>query len=219
MCVALDQDLEGRGPAELEALLEPVELDAGAVLFEEGQEVRKSYNLTSGCLKLYKLLPDGRRLVTDFLYPGDFLGLAEQETHTCTAEAVTPATLCRFERSALENLVQRHVCLERHLLARARAELAGAREQLLLLGQKSARERVASFILTQSACAVSRGLVASPVDTPMRRSDIADHLGLTTETISRILTTLTRAGLISRESGRRIHIRDAEGLSGIAAGF
>jgi CRP/FNR family transcriptional regulator, anaerobic regulatory protein len=214
MCAAL----EGTGQDELEALLVSVALAPGDVLFEEGLPARYSFNLTGGCLKLYKLLPDGRRLVTDFLYPGDFLGLADQLTYACTAEAVGPVSLCRFEREALEGLVQRQSCLERHLLERARAELADGREQLLLLGQKTARERVASFILAQSARARHRGLPASPIDTPMRRADIADHLGLTTETVSRTLTRLTQDGLIGVEAGRRILIRQADRLAEVAAG-
>jgi len=148
----------------------------------------------------------------------DFLGLADKDHYTCTAEAVGAATLCRFERSALDDLVQRQSCLEGHLLDRARAELADGRSQLLLLGHKTARERVASFILTQSARAVQRGLSASPVETPMRRADIADHLGLTTETVSRTLTNLTNDGLIGVEAGRRIIIRDAVTLAALAAG-
>jgi CRP/FNR family transcriptional regulator, anaerobic regulatory protein len=214
MCAALD----GAGQDELEALLEPVSLASGDVLFEEGAPATRSFNLTEGCLKLYKMLPDGRRLVTDFLYPGDFLGLADKEVYACTAEAVGAATLCRFRRTALDDLVQRHSCLERHLLDRAMAELADGQAQLLLLGHKTARERVASFILTQSGRALRRGLPASPVETPMRRVDIADHLGLTTETVSRTLTNLTADGLIGVEAGRRIIIRDAEKLAALADG-
>ncbi|MBT3703366.1 MAG: cyclic nucleotide-binding domain-containing protein, partial [Alphaproteobacteria bacterium] len=112
MCASLDR----AGRDELEALLEPVSLASGDVLFEEGAPATRSFNLIEGCLKLYKLLPDGRRLVTDFLYPGDFLGLADKDHYTCTAEAVGAATLCRFERSALDDLVQRQSCLEGHLL-------------------------------------------------------------------------------------------------------
>ena len=214
MCASLDR----AGRDVLEALLEPVSLASGDVLFEEGAPATRSFNLIEGCLKLYKLLPDGRRLVTDFLYPGDFLGLADKDHYTCTAEAVGAATLCRFERSALDDLVQRQSCLEGHLLDRARAELADGRSQLLLLGHKTARERVASFILTQSARAVQRGLSASPVETPMRRVDIADHLGLTTETVSRTLTGLTADGMIGVEAGRRIIIRETDQLAALAAG-
>ena len=214
MCAALDD----HGQAELEALLQPVTLTSGDILFEEGTPATRSWNLTEGCLKLYKLMPDGRRLVTDFLYPGDYLGLADRDTHTCTAEAIGYATLCRFDRKALDGVVHRHSCLERHLLNRARAELADGREQLLLLGQKTAAERVAAFILTQSARAERRGLTASPIETPMRRADIADHLGLTTETISRTLTRLAAKNLIHVETGRRIFIRDAEALADLAAG-
>jgi CRP/FNR family transcriptional regulator, anaerobic regulatory protein len=214
MCAAMEAD----GLAELEGLSQTVTLAAGDMLFEEGTVSLRCFNLTEGCLKLYKLLPDGRRLVVGFLGPGDFLGLADRETYTCTAEAVTGATLCRFDRSSLEGLVRRHACLEQHLLERARDELADGQEQLLLLGQKTAAERVAAFILGLSAKALRRGLPESPVETPMRRADIADHLGLTTETVSRMLTQLAGDGLIHVEAGRRILLRNAEKLADLAAG-
>ena len=203
---------------ELSSIVTRLRIEPQQIVFQEGDAVEHVFNVTSGVVKLYKLLLDGRRQITGFLLPGDFLGLADKDHYTCTAEAVGAATLCRFERSALDDLVQRQSCLEGHLLDRARAELADGRSQLLLLGHKTARERVASFILTQSARAVQRGLSASPVETPMRRVDIADHLGLTTETVSRTLTGLTADGMIGVEAGRRIIIRETDQLAALAAG-
>ena len=103
ICAPLDsQEL-----AQLSALMTPVELDAGAPLFDEGEAAGNVFNVTSGTIKVYKLLPDGRRQVTGFLLPGDFLGLAKQETYAFSAEAVTVSTLCRFPRHRLEALMQR----------------------------------------------------------------------------------------------------------------
>src|SRR3546814_4136359 len=99
ICAPLDsQEL-----AQLSALMTPVELDAGAPLFDEGETARNVFNVTSGTIKVYKLLPDGRRQVTGFLFPGDFLGLAKQATYAFSAEAVTASTVCRFSRDKLRS--------------------------------------------------------------------------------------------------------------------
>src|SRR3546814_2507543 len=98
----------------------PVELDAGAPLFDEGETARNVFNVTSGTIKVYKLLPDGRRQVTGFLFPGDFLGLAKQATYAFSAEAVTASTVCRFSRDKLEALMLRLPKIEQRLLSIAR---------------------------------------------------------------------------------------------------
>src|SRR3546814_17055270 len=127
--------------------MSPVELDAGAPLFDEGETARNVFNVTSGTIKFYERLPDGRRKVTGCLFPGDFLGLAKQATYAFSAEAVTASTVCRFSRDKLEALMQRLPKIEQRPLSIASNELVVAPEQMLLLGRKTAREKVASFLL------------------------------------------------------------------------
>ena len=122
-------------------------LEPGQTLFHEDDRAADVFTVTEGTLKLFKLMSDGRRQVTGFVLPGDFIGLAYQRNYAYTAEAVTEANLCRFPRAQFHQVMSEHAALERELLNRASAELVVAQEQMLLLGRKSARERLASFIL------------------------------------------------------------------------
>lgn len=215
VCSALEED----DLDELDSILHHTDLSAGQTLFDEGEPASNVYNLTSGCLKLFKLLPDGRRQVTGFLFAGDFVGLANSDTYIYSAEAVTGVSLCRFHKPDLDALMAVHIDLEKRLLTRARFELAEAQEQILLLGRKTAMERLTSFILMLSERAVGRGEADNPVSIPMSRNDVGDYLGLTTETVSRTLTRLRKSGAIELETDRSIRILDREVLSQTSDGF
>jgi len=203
----------------LDKIVRFVELEAGDSVFDEGEPALNVYNLTAGTVKLYKLLPDGRRQVTGFLSAGDFLGLAASDDYIFSAESVTPASLCKFSRADLDLLLEQAPQLERRLLGMARYELAEAQDQMLLLGRKTAKERIASFLLMLSDRAVCRGEADNPVLIPMSRNDIGDYLGLTTETVSRTLTRLRTGGVISLETDRKITLVERETLQDISEGF
>ena len=202
----------------LAAIISSVELYPGQSLFQEGDAANHAYSVTAGTVKIYKLLPDGRCQVTGFLFPGDFLGLANNETYAYGAEAVKHAVLCCYPRRRFEALLERFPDMERRLLSMANHELAVAQEQMLLLGRKTAKERVASFLLTLSRNAARRGQRDDPVFVPMSRADIGDYLGLTTETVSRTFTQLRKGKLIRIEPGGRIAFADKEGLVQLAEG-
>lgn len=175
-------------------------------------------------MKIYKLLGDGRRQVTGFLFAGDFLGLIHNEAYAYSAEALAPTKLCRFPRRKLEALLDEMPNLEQRLLVMASHELAAAQDQMMLLGRKSARERVVSFILMLSNSAARRGAArrgrpGDPVLLPMSRSDIADYLGLTVETVSRTFTRLKKQGLIELLDEKRIRLAKRQALREIADGF
>ena len=138
VCAALaDEELR-----HLSDIVGHVELAAGQSLFQESDEARSVYSVTAGTMKVYKLLPDGRCQVTGFLFPGDFLGLAHDETYAYSAEAVTHSALCSYPRSKLEALLKRFPQMEQRLLGMAKHELVVAQEQMLLLGRKTAKERL-----------------------------------------------------------------------------
>ena len=130
-----------------------------------------------------------------------------------------PTRLCRFPRRRLEALLVEIPHLEQRLLAMASHELAAAQDQMVLLGRKSARERVVSFILMLSNSAMRHGRPGDPVFLPMSRSDIADYLGLTTETVSRTFTSLKKQGLIELLDDKRIRLSRMSALREIAEGF
>lgn len=210
--------LNPAGLAEVEALSTTLVLAPGQQLFSEGDPAGHVFNVTGGTLKIYKLLPDGRRQVTGFLFTGDFLGLANQESYAYSAEAVTEVRLCRFQRRQLDGLLERRPEMERGLLTRASHELAEAQEQMLLLGRKTAKERVASFLLLLARRARQRGGSAEPLPVPMSRTDIADYLGLTTETVSRTVTRLKTEGLIRLLPNSQVSLSNVPALEEIAAG-
>ena len=214
VCAALADD-ELR---HLSDIVAHIELGPGQSLFQESDEARSVYSVTAGTIKVYKLLPDGRCQVTGFLFPGDFLGLAHDETYAYSAEAVTHSALCSYPRSKLESLLKRFPQMEQRLLGMATHELVVAQEQMLLLGRKTAKERLASFLLMLSRAAARRGQSGNPVLVPMSRSDIGDYLGLTTETVSRSFTQLKRDRVIAAESGNRIRLLDDETLHDLAEG-
>ena len=214
LCGALDE----RELADLSAIVTTLELGPGDPLFDEGEPAKHVFNVTAGAAKVYKLLPDGRRQMTGFLFPGDFLGLANDESYAYSAEAVTYTTLCRFPRRKFEQFLEGYPRMERRLLSVASHELAVAQEQMLLLGRKTAREKVASFILMLSRRAVQRGQHGNPVSVPMSRNDIGDYLGLTTETVSRTITQLKQDGCIALLTGGKVELMDAAALQAIADG-
>ncbi|MDX1711779.1 MAG: helix-turn-helix domain-containing protein [Rhodovibrionaceae bacterium] len=210
--------LEDRELAEVASISTTLEIDPGEPLFDEGEPADKVFNITAGCVKVYKLLADGRRQVTGFLFAGDFLGLSNDAHYAYSAEAVTHACLCRFNRRKLEALLERHPKMEKRLLSMASNELAAAQEQMLLLGRKTAKEKIASFLLMLSRRAQQRGQAGNPVSVPMSRTDIGDYLGLTTETVSRTFTHLKTAGTIRMLSGGRIELVEIEPIRDLAEG-
>ena len=213
-CAPLDQ----QELHHLSSIVTGLELVPGDALFHEGDPAAYLFNVTAGAMKVYKLLADGRRQITGFLFAGDFLGLANKEVYAYSAEAVSHVALCRFPRRKLDALMERFPKLESRLLGMASHELAVAQEQMLLLGRKTAKERLASFLLMLSRAAARRGQDGNPVLVPMSRSDIGDYLGLTTETVSRSFTQLKRDRIIAAESGNRIRLVDDDALHDLAEG-
>jgi len=220
VCNAIDQ----RDIDRLSSLAVCVSVDAGRTFIEEGDPAEHFFNVTAGTAKLFKLLPDGRRQITGFASMGTFLGLAVSSTYAFGAEAVEPMRLCRFSRSKLRSLLDDFPAMEKRLLEVASNELVAAQEQMLLLGRKTARERLASFLATRVAC-LSGGVASGghrpgeKVTLPMTRSDIADYLGLTIETISRTLTRFKSERLIDIPSASEIVIRDHGALESLATGL
>ena len=187
---------------------------AGETLFTEGDRADGIYEVVSGMLRLYKVLPDGRRQITGFLSAGQILGLAPRGTHMYSAEAINDVSLCRYPRVGLDRLIDEVPALARRLLAVTSHELCTAQDQMLLLGRKAAREKVASFLLLMADQQANGDEVA----VPMSRSDIADYLGLTTETVSRTFTKLKTLGLIALPTANRVEIRDRDQLEDFAIG-
>jgi len=186
-------------------------LPAGELLFSQGGKADSVFEVLSGMVRLYKLLPDGRRQVTGFLTAGQLLGLAPEGTCIFTADTITEVSLCRYKRDAFERMIDDVPGFARRLLAVTSHELHAAQDQMVLLGRKSASEKVATFLLMLPAR-------QDDIDVPMTRGDIADYLGLTVETVSRTLTRLRQDGLIALPVPARIRVIDRKGLESLASG-
>ncbi len=211
--------LQGTEHDRLRQMLTHVQFDPHSTIFHEAEDADYVFNVTSGSVKLYKLLGDGRRQITGFLFPGDFLGLALNTTYSYTAEAIEPVTACRFPRQKLEKLFDEFPRLEKRMLGMAVDELAAAQDQMLLLGRKTAKEKVASFLLMLARRQEHRGEESDTIQVPMSRSDIADYLGLTIETVSRTLTQLRKEATITLRDNRHIEAVGIDMLEDLAEGL
>jgi CRP/FNR family transcriptional regulator len=187
-------------------------LSAGEALFWEGDQAGQIFDILEGVLRVCKILPDGRRAIIGFVYPGDILGVFFQHRYLFTAEAVTVVKVRRFSRARFFSLVNESLELRPQLFALLCNEMSAAQDQMLLLGRKCAEERVVSFLLALHRKCAS----GAEVELPMSRLDIADYLGLTIETVSRTMTSLTRRGLIHAAGRHWIALRNLSALRDIA---
>ncbi len=181
------------GPLERQSAV--VGFDRNEEIFIEGDAAKYCYLVVNGCVRTVKLMEDGRRQVGEFLLPGDLFAWDALDSYDFSAEAVTPVKLRRYARAALEDLADRDRDFARRLRAFTAAQLRAARERMMLLARKTAAERIASFLLEMAGRGTGDG--SGRIDLPMSRTDMADHLGLTIETVCRGLTELRRHGTIA----------------------
>jgi CRP/FNR family transcriptional regulator len=169
-------------------------------------------------VRLSKSTPDGRRQVVDFLIEGEFFGISSDRCYGYSVEAIARTTLVRYARARLEAAIEAQPDLARRLFGIACAELQRARQHLLLLGRKSADEKIASFLLTLALRLDPEGDALDALQLPMSRQDMADYLGLTIETVSRTLTRLRRDGLIALPTPQHVLLLRPERLRDLAEG-
>lgn len=182
-----------------------------AHIFREGDRADRMYQLVDGAVMLYKLLPDGRRQVVELLSAGDVFGLSALPVYDCSAETLVSCNVIAYERAAVEQSPE----LLRRLSAHVHAQLCALHEHAVLLGRKSALERVATFVMH---CVPGRGgfNCAGPrcggdsavVRLGMTRQEIADYLGLTLETVSRAFSELRRRGIIAIDKQEEVRVHD-----------
>jgi CRP-like cAMP-binding protein len=181
-------------------------------IYGESEPAEYLYKVVSGAVRTYKVLADGRRQVGGFYLPGDIFGLETGAEHAFSAEAITKCNVLVIKHGALvarARVDQEVAFLLWELTGR---ELRRLQDHLLLL-IKNAPERVAAFLLTMA----ERVSTGNSVDLPMSRRDIADHLGLTIETVSRSLTQIENTGAIEFPSPRRFVLRDRAVLNRLNA--
>jgi len=209
--------LSGPELERLSAIAVSRQYASGDTLFRAEDSAAMVGTVVRGTIKTYKLLADGRQQIVGFLFPGDFVGSPTQDTHHVFAEALTPVELCVFPFSAVQRLIREMPSLEHRLLAVAHEDLELAQDWMLLLGRKTAQERLATFLLMLVNKASIRG-IGGPLELPMNRGEIADYLGLTIETVSRQFSKLKKAGLIRIDDSHAVAIIHADRLAEIAEG-
>lgn len=183
----------------------------GAEIFAEGDAADCWYKVVSGTVRLSKLMADGRRYIPEFYFAGDCFGLDNLPERLFSAEAVDDVILMRYPRRATERLIDDDPQLARGLRDMTLCDLANAQIRMLLLGRMSAPERVATFLLDM----FERRDATRALDLPMSRTDIADYLGLTIETVCRVLSIFKREGAIDIPNPHRIELRDRAALAAI----
>lgn len=195
------------------AAVEPLARDA--TLYAEGDVARSWYRLLVGTVRVVRGLVDGRRHVSEFVFPGQFFGIEPGPHRPFSAEAVEASTVLAYPIEAIEQrMAQDHLARRtvRNLLAE---RLSAAQERAVALGSLNAGERVASFL----AAMASRHHTGRLAELPMGRADIADHLGLTVETLSRLLTALKSRRAIRMIAVNRIELLDPAVFAGLAEPF
>lgn len=198
--ISLCRQLDDEGVAAVSAISSTRRFDKGTIIFEQDRRFDHVFIITQGFVKLYRLLADGRRQVSGFLGPGDILGGIKRDSGAnCTAETLTPTECCGFQREKFLDLLRRYPDLGNAFLFIATDEIEAQNDHMVLLGRKHAPERVAAFLVLMEYRyrQVRPSRVKSAVTPlPMSRGDIADHLGLTIETVSRVFADFRRRGLI-----------------------
>ena len=181
------------------------------VVYYEGDDARRLYHLERGTIMLFKLLPDGRRQVVEVLRPGDIFGLASSAEHDCTAETLTDAQVQEIDLRQVETSPE----FQRRLTRCLTSQMNALHDHAVLLGRKSAHERVASFLMYLVPNRGGVGCVgpdpdraddSSDIKLHMTRQEIADYLGLTIETVSRVVSDLKRKGVIRADKSDQIHL-------------
>ena len=186
--------------------------ERNAEIFGEDQPADHFYRVISGGVRIVKLVSDGRRQITSFCLPGDMFGF-EDSVHRFCAETVSESNILIRKRNPSLARSMDDPRMVQQLWTQAVVQLQRAQHHVLLLGRKTAQERLADFLLDM----VDRGgRQDGAIELPMSRQDIADYLGLTIETVSRTLTQLARDQIISIPAARRIVVRNRSALEEIS---
>ena len=182
-------------------------------IYGEDEPAEYVYQVISGAVRSYKLLSDGRRQIGAFHLSGDVFGLESGTVHRLAAEAIIDTTVRLVKRRSLDQAAGTDVNVARRLWTMTAGDLRHAEDHMLLLGRKSAMERVANFLLEMDRRLAIAGLMALP----MCRRDIGDYLGLTLETVSRALSQLHSEGVLGFSGARQIVLRNRQRLRSMDA--
>ncbi len=190
-------------------------VEPGTELVADSTNITNFSNVLSGVVKLTKTLADGRQQIVALQFAPDFLGRPFKRESSLNAEAATKVMVCSFPKTMIDGLIKQSPELEHRILQQTLNELDEAREWMLTLGRKNAAEKVASFLYLVASHIDPENITSegpATFDLPLTRTDIADFLGLTIETVSRQFTRLRKDGVIEIENNRKIRVSEMERL-------
>ncbi len=213
LCKALPDPVLG----QLNQMSRRRKVRSGAQVIGADQEAPTVATIITGVVRLSKSLPDGRTQIVGLQFPGEFIGRPFAESHGVLAEAATDVELCCFAKPQFEQLLRAHPGMTELFAKRLSNELDEAHEWMLLLGRKTAEEKVASLLLLCAERFQDSSCAGSPrdeirFDLPLSRTEMADFLGLTLETVGRMLKRLEQTGVIVIHSGRGLTVKSVDAL-------
>lgn len=193
-------------------------LHKGDMLFESGQSQRSLYAIRTGSFKTFTLTDQGEQQITGFHLPGDIVGFDGLNTqlHPSYAEALETAMVCEIPLPNLETLLDQLPRLRQQIMRLMSQDIQSDQQMMLLLNRKTAEQKLATFLAQLAQRYASRGFSATEFRLTMTRSDIGNYLGLTVETISRLLSKMDKEQLIAVD-GKLITLRDTQALNRLAA--
>lgn len=193
-------------------------LHKGDFAYHDGQPFSSVFALRSGALKTYKVTGEGKELVTGFYFPGEVFGVdgISQNRHVISARALETSAICEIPFRDLESLSSRLPSLQRHFFRLMSQEITQDQQLITLLSKSSAEQRVATLLLNISHRCARLKRSPTAFRLPMSRTDIANYLGLTVETVSRIFGRFQRSGLIEVEK-KELRLCDLGALQALAA--
>ncbi len=194
------------------------QLKANEPLFAEGDGKSNAYKIESGAVLIYKILNDGIRQIVSFAFPGDIIGLETGDEHTYDAQTLAATRIRSLPVVTLWRRAAADPGLTKELVEALSREITDARHHLLTIGRLCATGRIATFLLALVRRNERRGLDATNIFLPVRRSDMADFLCLSVETVSRSLTELKISHVISLRGWRQIRVQDRAMLEQLALG-
>lgn len=196
--------------------LQEISLSEGDSLFFDGDDADYVYEVIKGVLRSSKVLMDGRRQVVNFCYPGEMVGISHDSRYHFDCHAVSPAKLRVYRKNAFLHDVASDPEFFTRLLTNAAAEMNSMQDHFLMLGRKTAMEKLASFLIAVMERTNSDCRTRDLIELPMKRSDIADFLGMTIETVSRNLTRLRKLGVIDLPSTHLVQVLNPSELRSMA---
>jgi CRP/FNR family transcriptional regulator len=212
---ALFHALDNNILEKLASIAKLKDMEAHQYLFHQHTHADRLFNIISGIVMIERATSNGRRQILAFVFPGDFVGITNSDHFEYSVKSLSDTQLCEFDREELLTLAEELPALKTNVGQISANILARALDQIYILGQKKAHERLC-FLFLQLLERLP-GATPELINLPMTRQDIADYLGLTIETVSRSFAKLKQDELIATPSPQRLQLLDIEKITELAS--